>query len=66
LKAKIKHIPTLTVDNRSRRMKILTEMSKIEKNKKEEVKVKLVVQKQQYLISLAPLSRMAFALPSIK
>ena len=44
-------------------MKILTEMSKIEKNKKEEVKVKLVVQKQQYLISLAPLSRMALRSP---
>jgi len=32
------------------------EMSKIKKNKEEEVKVKLAVEKQQYLISLAPLS----------
>ena len=37
-------------------MKMLTEMSKIKKNKEEEVKVKLVIKKQQYLISLAPLS----------
>jgi len=31
-------------------------MPKIKKNKGEEVKVKLAVEKQQYLISLAPLS----------
>jgi len=31
-------------------------MSKIKKNKEEGAKVKLVVEKQQYLISLAPLS----------
>ena len=37
-------------------MKILIEMSKTKKNKEEEVKVKLAVEKQQYLISLVPLS----------
>jgi len=31
-------------------------MSKIKNNKEEEVKLKLALEKQQYLISLAPLS----------
>jgi len=47
-------------------MKTLTEMSSVKKNKEEEAKVKLAVEKQQYLILLVPLSKMASALPSIK
>jgi len=47
---KIKWIPRLTVHKRSYRTKILAEMLTIKKNEEEEVK--LIVQEEEYLMSL--------------